>query len=180
MKRFMRRECVVLYETILSCVLTLPRFAITNWLKSMVLRSLGARVGRRVIMYPGIKIMPARGLVIGNDVDLAWGVTITSGGGVTIGDRTMVGYGSMILSANHMIPPMPMRIFDAGHEKAPVVVCQDCWIGAQCIILPGVRIGEGAVVAAGSVVTKDVPGGHVVAGVPARIIRDRKMSRERI
>lgn len=131
-------------------------------------------MGKQVTFYPGIKINPGFNIRLGDHVDLAWGVLITTGGGVEIGDRTLVGYGTHILSANHVIPPRPGRIFDSGHEKKKVSIGKDVWIGAQCVILPGVRIGEGAVVAAGSVVTKDVEAFAIVAGVPAKKIKDRK------
>jgi len=95
-------------------------------------------------------------------------------GGVTIGDRTLVGFRTFIVSDNHTVPPRPARIFDAGHTPRPVVIERDVWIGANCTILPGVTIGEGAVVAAGSVVTKSVSAFTVVGGVPARVIRERE------
>lgn len=169
----MKHFFVVVLETVMQSVLGLPRFRLCVFLKTLFLRSLGAKVGKRVVIYPKVWIMTGRNLVIGDDVDIALGVLITSDGGVEIGDRTLVGYGTMILSANHRIPNRKSRIFDAGHVKKPVVIANDVWIGANCLILPGAKIGEGAVVAAGSVVTKEVPAFSVVAGVPARVIRDR-------
>lgn len=168
-----RNSLVVSYETLMWAVLLLPRYPLLNRIKSAFLRAGGAKIGRRVVFYPGVWIMPLRGLRIGDDVDLAKGVLITTGGGVTISDRVLVGYGTKILSANHSIPDRPNRIFDAGHVSAPVTIGRDAWIGAACVILPGVEIGEGAVVGAGSVVTKSVPPFAVCAGVPARTIRSR-------
>src|SRR5690606_20750724 len=112
-------------------------------------------------------------LRLGNHVDLAWGVLITSGGGVQIGDRTLVGYGTKILSTNHIIPNKPGKIFSAGHSKKEVIIGQDVWIGANCVIVAGVEIGNGAVIAAGSVVTKNVKEYTIVGGVPAKLIRER-------
>lgn len=169
-----RYALVVWYEFLLGCVLALPRFRVCNALKSGVLRVLGAKVGSRVVYYPGVRLGPAHGLVLGDDVDLAWGVIITSGGKVQIGSRTLVGYGTMILSTNHRIPERMGSIFGAGHQKRQVVIGSDVWIGGGCVILPGVSVGDGAVVAAGSVVTKSVPDGAVVGGVPAQIIRMRE------
>src|SRR5690606_6854352 len=120
-----------------------------------------------------IWIFPGRGLVLGDDVDLAYGALITTAGGVSIGDRTLVGYGARILSSNHRIPGRPFKVFDAGHEHAPVKIGADVWIGANAIILPGVSIGEGAVVGAGAVVTKDVPAWTIVGGIPARVLKQR-------
>ena len=164
---------VVWYEVIFATVFCLPRFRLANALKSIFLRCFGAKIGRRVVFYPGVRIGPARKLVVGDEVDFAWGVIVTTGGGVTIGDRTLIGYNSMILSTNHVIPGMGERIFEAGHERKMVSIGSDVWIGAGCVILPGVRIGSGAVVAAGSVVTKDVAAGNIVGGVPARLLRER-------
>lgn len=170
----MKYTLVVFVETVSLVVFKLPRFRSTNYLKGLYLRTFfGAKVGKKVVYYPNIWLFTGRNLVLGDDVDLATGVLITTDGGVTIGDRTLVGYGTKILSSNHVVPKLPERIFDSAHKKAPVVIEKDVWIGANCIILPGVSIGEGSIIAAGSVVTKNVPKNVYVAGVPAKIIKVR-------
>lgn len=156
-------------------IFSLPRFRALNYFKSCYLRIFWrAEVGARVVFYSGVWVFTGRNLVLGDDVDLAAGVLITTDGGVSIGDRTLIGYGTKILSSNHVVPPLPAKIFDAGHEKKPVKIEEDVWIGANCVILPGVHIGRNSIVAAGSVVTKNIPAGVVAAGVPARIIKERK------
>jgi acetyltransferase-like isoleucine patch superfamily enzyme len=161
------------YEAVMRLVFWLPRYRACNRLKASFLRLQRAQIGKRVIFYPGVWICPGRNLILGDDVDLAFGVLITTAGGVTIGDRTLIGYRTQILSANHVIPPDRARIIDAGHESKPVIIGKDVWIGANCIVLPGVEIGEGAVVGAGSVVTRGVDPFCIVAGVPAKVIRRR-------
>ncbi|HKU28106.1 MAG TPA: acyltransferase [Candidatus Sulfotelmatobacter sp.] len=171
----MKYLLVVLVETISWMVFKLPRFRLMNAMKSYYLRVVfGARIGRRVVYYPGIWIFTGRNLTVGDDVDFAHGVLVTTGGGLQIGSRTLIGYGARILTSNHRIPPVPERIFDAGHDEAPVVIGSDVWIGSNAIVLPGVTIGEGAVIAAGSVVTKDVAAWSIVGGVPAKTIRMRQ------
>lgn len=171
----MRYFLVVSAETLSWVVFKLPRFQFMNALKSAYLRTIfRAKIGKRVIYYPGIWIFTGQNLIIGDDVDFAHGVLVTTGGGVTIGDRTLIGYGAKILSSNHRIPPVPQRIFNSGHVDAPVRIGPDVWIGANSTILPGVSVGEGAVVAAGSVVTKNVPAWSIVGGVPAKVIRQRQ------
>lgn len=165
---------VVTVETMSLLVFLLPRYRLLNRLKSGYLRTFfGAKVGRRVVYYAGIFLFTGRRLVVGDDVDFAAGVTVTTDGGLTVGDRVLIGYGAKILTRNHRIPTGLGRIFDAGHVEAPVFIGDDVWIGANAIILPGVSIGPNAVVAAGSVVTKDVPAACVVAGVPARVVKRR-------
>lgn len=163
---------VVTYEVILSTLLALPRYRSLNALKAAYLRLLGAKVGRRVVLYPGLWIMPASSVTLGDDVDLALDVSITGKAPIHIGDRTLVGYGTRIISSNHVVPARG-RIFDSGHEHAPVTIGEDCWIGANCVILPGVIVGDHAVVAAGAVVTKDVAPRTIVGGVPASPIAQR-------
>ncbi|MDD3944784.1 MAG: acyltransferase [Bacteroidales bacterium] len=169
----MKNFLVCSYEIISTIVFALPRHKIFNVIKSNYLRIQGADIRKAITYYPGIKINPARNIVISDNVDLAWGVIITTGGGVEIGERTLVGYRTQILSSNHVIPPNKGRIFEAGHSHSKIIIENDVWIGANCIITAGVRIGEGAVVAAGSVVTKDVPSFTIVGGVPAKIIKVR-------
>jgi acetyltransferase-like isoleucine patch superfamily enzyme len=170
---FMLKPMVVVsYELCIRIIFALPRFGIFNGFKSFFLRVVGAKIGKKVVFYPGVWIAPAKNLVVGDDVDFALDVLVTAGGGVTIGDRVLIGYRTQILSSNHVIDGKK-PIFYSGHVKKPVVIENDVWIGASCIILPGTRIGEGAVIAAGSVVTKDVPAFAIVGGVPAKVIRYR-------
>lgn len=173
LRLFLKYELVVLYETVTAIIFFLPRFRFCNHLKSTFLRLMGAKIGKRVVFYSGVWLSTGRNLNLGNDVDVAKGVFITTDGGVTIGDRVLIGYRSQILSSNHVIPPKPERIFEAGHIDKPVLIENDVWIGANCIICPGVHIGEGAIVAAGSVVTHDVEAFSMVGGIPARHIKYR-------
>jgi acetyltransferase-like isoleucine patch superfamily enzyme len=169
----MKNFFVALYEILLVTVFNFPRGLFFSSVKVFFLGLVGAKIGKRTVVYPNVWIFPGKGLVVGDDVDIALGVIITTNGGVEIGDRSLIGYRAQILSANHNIPENKGRIFGAGHNKAKVVIGEDCWIGANAIILPGVEIGEGSVVAAGSVVTKSVPPFTIVAGVPAKKISQR-------
>jgi len=156
--------------------MALPRYHFCNWIKSYYLRLVwGSTIGKRCIFYSGVKLYIGRRLTLGDDVDLAAGVIIGTMGGVSIGDRTLVGYETMIMSMNHKIPEGRGQIFFAGHVKneQSVHIGSDCWIGGRCIILPGVTIGDGSVIGAGSIVTKDVPEYSIAVGVPARVIRKR-------
>lgn len=161
------------YELFSSLVFILPRYKLFNPVKSTFLRIQGAKIGRWITYYPGIKIIPAKNLVIGDFVDLAWGVIITTKGGVEIGERTLVGYDSKIISSNHAVPSNKGRIFNSGHVSKKITIGRDVWIGANSVILPGVNIGEGAIIAAGSVVTKNIDPFTIVGGVPAKLIKNR-------
>jgi acetyltransferase-like isoleucine patch superfamily enzyme len=169
----MKSFLIVSYETVMRLLFALPRYRTLNMVKGMFLRLNGARVGKRVVFYPGVWVAPGRNLVLGDDVDLALDVLIESSGGVQIGGRTLIGYGTKILSSNHTIPPNRQPVFGSGHDRRPIMIGRDVWIGANVTILAGRTIGDGAVVAAGSVVTKDVEPYTVVGGNPAKLIRRR-------
>lgn len=95
-------------------------------------------------------------------------------GEITIGKDVMMGTNCIIYSRNHRFDriDIPMRM-QGSDEIKPVVVGDDVWIGGRVTILPGVNIGKGAVIGAGSVVTKDVPEYAIVGGNPAKIIKSR-------
>jgi acetyltransferase-like isoleucine patch superfamily enzyme len=95
-------------------------------------------------------------------------------GPVSIGAYTMLGPGVMCLGDDHRydLPGMPI-IFSGRPTLRPTVLGRDVWIGARSIILAGVEIGDGAIVAAGTVVCSDVPAGEIHGGVPNRKIKDR-------
>lgn len=162
------------HEAILSILFSLPRHRVFNVIKSVFLRLLGAEIGKRVVFYPGVWIVPGRKLVVGDDVDFALDVLLSTSGGVRIGDRVLIGYRTQILSTNHIIPNCDERIFSAGHEYKTIIIEDDVWIGANCMILAGVSIGKGAVVAGGSVVTKSVLPYAIVGGNPAKLLRFRE------
>lgn len=170
----MKYFLVVSFEFISKILFSLPRYMFINRVKAIFLTSVGAKIGKNVVFYPGVWIQPGRNLVIGNNVDLALDVIITTSGGVTIGDRTLVGYRTQIISGNHNIPSGKGRIFGAGHNYQNVHIGNDCWIGANSIIMPGVTIGDGSIIAGGSVVTKNVDAFTIVAGVPAKLIKKRE------
>lgn len=174
MKNLLHPFLVVSYELCLRVLFSLPRYRLINKIKALFLSFNGAKIGKRTVFYPGVWIAPGRNLIVGDDVDFALGVLITTGGGVTIGDRALIGYRAQIISANHVIPGTELPIFDSGHDKKPVVIEQDSWVGANSIVLPGVTIGEGAVIAAGSVVTRDVAPFSIVGGNPAKLIKMRE------
>lgn len=95
-------------------------------------------------------------------------------GKVQIGDNVLMGPECVIYTVNHNYIKKSTLIMDQGvTEEDPVFIGNDVWIGRRVMILPGCRIGDGAVIAAGSIVTKDVPDYAVVGGVPAKIIKYR-------
>jgi acetyltransferase-like isoleucine patch superfamily enzyme len=94
-------------------------------------------------------------------------------GGVTLGNDVIMGPGVRIFSENHVYSSRDRKIRQQGESRQGVCIEDDCWIGANVIVVDGARIGRGSVVAAGAVVTKGCPPGSVLAGVPARVIKRR-------
>lgn len=96
-------------------------------------------------------------------------LTILDCGLVTIGDRVMCGPHVSIFAATHETEVQSRR--DNIEYAKPVIIGDDCWIGGHVIILPGVTIGKGCTIAAGSIVTKDVPAWSVAMGSPAKVVK---------
>jgi len=86
--------------------------------------------------------------------------------GIVLGKNVRIGPGVKIISANH-----DMDDYDRHVPAAPIVIGDNCWMGANVVILPGVRLDQHVVVAAGAVVTSDFPRDCLIAGVPARVVR---------
>ncbi|MEW6233122.1 MAG: acyltransferase, partial [Chloroflexota bacterium] len=120
-----------------------------------------------------LQTFPQGFIHIGRRSNLNRNGLIYGAGGVTIGDRVRIGAGVNIVSHNHVFDDPDVPIMDQGQELSPIVIEDDVWMGVRVTVLPGVTIGLGSVVGAGSVVTRDVPPHAVVAGVPARRIGDR-------
>ena len=110
---------------------------------------------------------------VGDHTSLTDHTRLDGRGGLSIGDHTLVGFESVIITLSHEYERVDIPIHEQGARKAPVRIGNDVWIGCRAIIQPGVSIGDHAIVGAGAVVTRDVPAGAIVGGVPARVIRFR-------
>ena len=126
----------------------------------------GVRLGR------GCFVTASDGeLVLHDNVALSPNVHVGADAGrIEIGAHTAVGPGTVIRAANHCIARKDVPIMQQGHVPGQIVIEDDVWIGANCVITPDVRIGRGAVVGAGAVVTRNVAPFSIVGGVPAKLI----------
>jgi acetyltransferase-like isoleucine patch superfamily enzyme len=115
--------------------------------------------------------MPHSGIRIGRQTLIGEYNVIRGQGGVVIGDRVYTSPLVQIIAVNHVFDDPARPFTEQGITAQGIVIEDDVWIGSGAIVLDGVRVGRGAVVAAGAVVTKDVPAHSVVAGVPARVIK---------
>lgn len=111
---------------------------------------------------------------IGSRVILAQGVHITGHDRVTVGDDVAIGPYTVINSGDHRHADPGRPIVSQGHDVGPITIDDNVWIAAHCVVLRGVRIGSGAIVAAMSVVRDDVPENAIVAGAPAEVKRSRE------
>lgn len=91
-------------------------------------------------------------------------------GEIIIGDYVAIGPCTILRAANHHFSSLDVPVILQGHDFGRIIIEDDVWIGANCVITPDVRIGKGAIIGAGAVVTKDVDAGSIVGGVPAHII----------
>lgn len=140
------------------------------FLRPAMLRCFGARTPWRVLISEGVRIHFPWWLTIGNHVSFGPDITFYNLGGVDIGHRVVISQDVYLCGGTHdyTLPEYPL-------QRLPIVIEDDVWVGAGAYIGPGVRIGQGAVIGARAVVTRDVPPWKVVAGNPARVIKDRVM-----
>ncbi len=108
---------------------------------------------------------------LGKEVYINFNCTFLDTCLITIGARTLIGPNCAFFAATHPLDPFLRNGIKGPELGSPITIGEDCWFGGNVIVCPGVTIGRGSTVGAGSVVTKNVPAFHVVAGNPARIIR---------
>lgn len=127
-----------------------------------------AKIGKRSYLSRRVEVILPLGLQIGKNVTVGWFAELDARGGLIIGDNTNISSHVKIITGSHDID-------DSNYSAKfkPVIIGKRCWIGTGAIILQGVTIGDGAVVAAGAVVTKNVPPYTVVGGIPAKKIKMR-------
>ena len=127
----------------------------------------GTQVDKSFRCFPPFYTDCGKNIKIGKNVFINACCRFQDQGGIEIGDGSLIGHNTTIATLNHDFNPDKR----ANLHPSPVKIGKKVWIGSDCTILPGVEIGEGAVIGAGSVVTKNVPASSVAVGNPARVIK---------
>mgnify|MGYP004655241695 CR=1 FL=1 len=138
--------------------------------REKAIRELFGSVGKNPTVLPVFNCDNGKNIRVGDNFLVNYNVTILDIAPVIIGNHVMIGPNTMISTVNHPISPAKRRKH-LGIAK-PVKIGNDVWIGGNCTILPDVSIGNNVIIAAGAVVTKNVPDNCIVGGVPAKIIRE--------
>ncbi len=163
--------------------------------RAAVLRMRGARVGSKTRIGDAIRARRPWCIELGTRVEIEHGVflkIVQDDARLVVGDYAFIGTGTEIdveqavsIGAHALIAPnvfitdhthnsaAGVRLDEQGSRSAPVIIGEDAWIGTRAVILPGVTIGDGAIVGAGAVVTKDIPPNAIAVGVPATVIGQR-------
>ncbi len=122
----------------------------------------------------GVIAQKGAGITIGDRTGIGARAFLAGQGGITIGNDVITGPNIQIFSENHNFTDLTQTIKEQGVTKHLTIIGNNCWLGGGVTILAGITIGDGCVVAAGSVVTKSVPPNSIVAGVPAKVIKSRE------
>lgn len=133
-------------------------------------------LGERNTIYPGCVIRIDKGrMVTGDDVSFGPACQIYEPrGGLEIGNHCMIGGGTLISGVNHGYAQTDIPMRNQPPIAQPVIIEDDVWIGMGVKLLPGITIGKGSIIGAGSVVTKNIPPYSVAMGVPCKVVKHRK------
>jgi putative colanic acid biosynthesis acetyltransferase WcaF len=138
--------------------------------RSFLLRIFGAKVGSGVHVYPGVKIWAPWNLTLDNGCGIANGVTLYSQGKIIIGQKVVISQGAHLCTGTHDYnqPGFPLITM-------PIVIEDFAWIAAEAFVHPGVTVGEGSIIGARSVVTRDMPCWMICSGNPCKPIKERSV-----
>lgn len=137
--------------------------------RCFLLRLFGAKVGKSVHVYPGVKVWAPWNVVLSDECGIANGVILYSQGKITIGRRAVVSQGAHLCAGTHDYNDPGFRVI-----TMPIVIGDQAWVAAEAFIHPGIEIGEGCVIGARSVVTKNMPAWMICAGHPCKPIKERE------
>jgi len=143
-------------------------------IRAWYLKKICGACGSPVFVDHNVIISSPEKLFLGNNVGIGAGAFITAGGKVTVGNYVGIGPDAKIWSVNHIFKDPHTPWMEQGAESKEVIVGNDVWIGAGSIIKPGVNIGDGAIISAGTVLSKSIPPFALVAGNPGRVVGWRK------
>jgi len=145
-------------------------------LSRFFLKLMGVEIGKNLKTFPITTIEEPNKISIGSNVWIGKNISLYGCNGIKIGNNVVIAKDVSLISGNHKYSSKEIKINNQEMQlgKPPIIIGNDVWIGEKAIILKSVNIGEGCVVGAGAVVTKDVPAFSVVAGNPAVIIKQRQ------
>ena len=152
----------------LSAGLSAIGFDDVDGLRAAFAELIGKPVGDRFMVIPPFSPDCGLNITIGSNVFINQGCHFMDMGGISIGDDVLIGPKVTLVTAGHPVAPAERR---NGIVAKPIVIGNNVWIGAAATILPGVTIGDNAVIAAGAVVSRSVPANAMAAGVPARVLK---------
>lgn len=138
--------------------------------RSFLLRRFGATIGKGVHVYPGVVIWAPWNLEIGDQAGVASGAILYSQDKITLGEKSVISQGAHLCAGTHDFTKAGFPLV-----TKPIFIGAHAWIAAEAFVHPGVTVGEGTVVGARSVVTKDLPAWKVCAGFPAKVLKERQI-----
>ena len=177
MGKFKRRLGAVLYYSIAKHLpvsyssIRIGQTALRRFCGRLMLESCGKKVNieKNAVFSAKVSLGSRSGI----------GINARINGRCVIGNDVMMGTDCVIITRSHRHDRTDIPMMDQGfEEERPVFIGNDVWLGDRVIILPGVHIGDGCIIGAGSVVTRDIPPYSVAAGIPAKVIKDRKNAEE--
>lgn len=136
-------------------------------LRALFSQLIGRPVDESFALFPPFYTDCGKNIHVGKQVFINMGCKFQDQGGIYIGDGTLIGHNVVLATLNHAKSPKDRSTM----IPAPIHIGKRVWIGSNATILPGVTIGDGAIVAAGAVVTRDVPDNTIVGGIPASVMR---------
>lgn len=141
----------------------------SRYIRYVMVKNFIDKCGKNLKIQTNVLISPR--VEIGNDVEINENVRIRAN--VKIGNNVLIAPNVQLISINHEYKDITVPIMNQGEKKGRIEIGDDVWIGTAAIILPNVKLSQGAIIGAGAVVTKDVPEYAIVGGNPAKIIKHR-------
>ncbi len=157
----------VVARTIRLCVGMNATATDTDQVRNQLSKIIGAEIDASTTIFPPFHTNFGRFIRLGKNVFINHACSFLDIGGITIEDDVQIGPRVNLTSENHPLDPTDRKTV----ILQPIIIKRNAWIGAGATILPGVTVGENAIVAAGAVVSRDVPANTVVAGIPAKVVR---------
>ncbi len=155
-------------QTIRLCSVMNASATDVHQVRTQLSEIIGTAIDESTAIFPPFYTNFGKFISLGKNVFINHACSFLDLGGITIKDDVMLGPRVNLTSENHPLDPKDRKTV----ILQPILIKRNAWIGANATILPGITIGENAIVAAGAVVTKDVPANCVVAGVPAKIVKE--------